>query len=127
MSIDIIDEDGASNIAHPNIFGKSNKSELMKHLEKCELIVQTWPKWKVESIRAALCIPKLNEKLGVGSKVHVDFVSESSTEFSGNHFTGTGVIDRLEDGRVFGRLDDGRPFLCFPSDVAIAGNKEGIT
>ncbi|MDH0718313.1 hypothetical protein [Acinetobacter junii] len=121
MSIDIIDEDGASNIAHPNIFGKSNKSALMKHLEKCEQVVQTWPKWKDESVRAALGIPKLNEKLSVGSKVHVDFVSESSTEFSGNQFTGTGVIDRLEDGRVFGRLDDGRPFLCFPSDVAVLG------
>ncbi|QXR29265.1 hypothetical protein EGT69_010095 [Acinetobacter junii] len=66
-------------------------------------------------------MPKFNEKLSVGSKVHVDFVSESSTEFSGNHFTGTGVIDRLEDGRVFGRLDDGRPFLCLPSDVAVLG------
>ena len=54
----------------------------MKHLEKCEQVVQTWPKWKVESIRAALGIPKFNEKLSVGSKVHVDFVSESSTEFS---------------------------------------------
>lgn len=46
----------------------------------------------------------------VGNSVKVDFVSESRTEFSGNRFTGHGVIDRLEDGRVFGRLDDGTPF-----------------
>ncbi|MDF2418055.1 hypothetical protein GWP85_11130 [Acinetobacter beijerinckii] len=57
----------------------------------------------------------------VGSNVLVDFVSESHTVFSGKRFTGKGVVDRLEDGRVFGRLDDGRPFMCFPSDVAVLG------
>lgn len=46
MNIDILDEDGASNIDHPELFGKQNKSELIKHLEKCEQIVQTWPEWK---------------------------------------------------------------------------------
>lgn len=63
MSIDILDEDGASNIAHPELFGQSNKSELMKHLEKCEQIVQTWPKWKIESLRDAFCIPNLSNVL----------------------------------------------------------------
>ncbi|WP_275904219.1 hypothetical protein [Acinetobacter beijerinckii] len=121
MSIDIIDEDGASNIMHPQIFGKSNKSELMKHLEKCEQIVKTWEPWKLESIRNALCIPHPKNELIVGSNVLVDFVSESHTVFSGKRFTGKGVVDRLEDGRVFGRLDDGRPFMCFPSDVAVLG------
>lgn len=121
MTIDVLDEDGASNIAHPELFGKPNKSELLKHLEKCEKVVQTWPKWKVESIRHAFGIPNSNIELRVGSKVKVDFISESRTEFSGNHFNGTGVIDRLEDGRVFGRLDDGRPFMCFPSDVIVLG------
>ncbi|WP_018678568.1 hypothetical protein [Acinetobacter tjernbergiae] len=60
-------------------------------------------------------------ELKVGSKVKVDFISESHTIFSGKRFTGTGVVDRLEDGRVFGRLDDGRTFLCFPSDVVVLG------
>ena len=55
----------------------------------------------------------------VGNSVKVDFVSESRTEFSGNRFTGHGVIDRLEDGYVFGRLDDGTPFMCSPSDVEV--------
>lgn len=55
----------------------------------------------------------------VGNCVKVDFTSESSAEFSGTRFTGRGAIDRLEDGRVFGRLDDGRPFMCFPDDVEV--------
>lgn len=121
MSIDILDEDGASNIAHPELFGQSNKSELMKHLEKCEQIVQTWPKWKIESLRDAFCIPNLSNVLSVGSRVTVDFMSKSRTIYSGKRFTGSGVVDRLEDGRVFGRLDDGRPFMCFPSDVTVLG------
>jgi len=54
-----------------------------------------------------------------GNRVHVDFISESRTEFSGNHFTGEGVVDRIEDGRVFGRLDGGTPFMCDVSDVTI--------
>lgn len=121
MTIDVLDEDGTSNIAHPELFGKPNKSELLKHLENCEKVVQTWPKWKVESIRRAFCIPNSNIELKVGSKVKVDFISESRTEFSGRRFTGIGVVDRLEDGRIFGRLEDGRPFMCFPSDVVILG------
>ena len=52
-------------------------------------------------------------------RVKVDFVSESRTEFSGNHFTGEGVVDRVEDGRVFGRLDDGTPFMCAISDATV--------
>ena len=42
-----------------------------------------------------------------GDRVKVDFVSESATIYSGKRFTGYGVLDRVEDGRVFGRLDDG--------------------
>ncbi len=57
MTIDVLDEDGASNIMHPELFGKPNKSELLKHLDKCEKIVQTWPKWKTESIRDAFGLP----------------------------------------------------------------------
>lgn len=31
--MDILDEDGASNIAHPELFGKENKSEILKTLK----------------------------------------------------------------------------------------------
>lgn len=55
----------------------------------------------------------------INDRVKVDFVSESSTEFSGKRFTGEGVVDRVEDGRVFGRLDGGAPFVCDVSDAAV--------
>ena len=42
-----------------------------------------------------------------GDRVKVDFISESATIYSGKRFTGYGVLDRVEDGRVFGCLDDG--------------------
>ena len=54
-----------------------------------------------------------------GDHVKVDFVSESATIYSGKRFTGYGVLDRVEDGRVFGRLDDGTPFMCLCADVEI--------
>lgn len=53
-----------------------------------------------------------------GDRVKVDFISESRTIYSGKCFTGYGVVDRFEDGYVFGRLDDGQPFMCFASDVS---------
>ena len=56
-----------------------------------------------------------------GDRVKVDFISESSTEFSGNRFLGVGVVDRVEDGYVFGRLDDRRTFMCLLSDVVQYG------
>ena len=52
-----------------------------------------------------------------GDRVKVDFISESATDYSGKRFHGCGVLDRVEDGRVYGRLDDGTPFMCLPSDV----------
>ncbi len=55
----------------------------------------------------------------INDRVKVDFVSESRTEFSGKRFTGEGVVDRVEDGRVFGRLDNGVPFVCDVSDVVV--------
>ena len=58
----------------------------------------------------------------VGDQVKVDFISESRTEFSGNRFTGEGFIDRVEDGRVFGRLNDGTPFMCSMDDVQVIAN-----
>ena len=54
-----------------------------------------------------------------GDRVKVDFISESATIYSGKRFTGYGVVDRFEDGRVFGRLEDGQPFMCFASDVEV--------
>ena len=55
----------------------------------------------------------------INDRVKVDFVSESRTEFSGKRFTGGGVVDRIEDCRVFGRLDNGAPFMCDVSDVTV--------
>ena len=54
-----------------------------------------------------------------GDRVKVDFIGESATIYSGKRFTGYGVLDRVEDGRVFGRLDDGTPFMCLCADVEV--------
>ena len=64
-----------------------------------------------------------------GDRVKVDFTNNPETIHSGIRFTGYGVVDRFEDNRVFGRLDDGRR-LCvlrvmlpkndqFPVDVNV--------
>ena len=47
-----------------------------------------------------------------GSRVSVEFVSESRTEFSGTKIEGAGTVDRFEDGYVFGQLDNGQSFMC---------------
>ena len=52
-----------------------------------------------------------------GDRVQVDFVSSSATEHDGNRFSGEGTVDRAEDGYVFGRLDNGKTFMCNDSDV----------
>ena len=52
-----------------------------------------------------------------GTRIHVDYISESRTEFSGKRFFGDGTIDLVEDGYVYGRLDNGLPFLCMENDV----------
>lgn len=52
------------------------------------------------------------------SKVQVNFISESRTEFSGKVFKGIGIVDLIEDGRVFGKLLNGTPFMCSISDVS---------
>lgn len=54
-----------------------------------------------------------------GDRVKVDFISESRTEFSGKQFNGFGMLDRVEDRRVYGRLDDGMPFSCPCEDVEV--------
>ncbi|MEG2749755.1 MAG: hypothetical protein RR939_10160 [Acinetobacter sp.] len=60
----------------------------------------------------------------IGDRVKVDFISESATIYSGKRFTGYGVVDRFEDGYVFGRLEDGQPFMCFESDVEILTERD---
>lgn len=60
-----------------------------------------------------------------GDRVKVDFISESRTIYSGKCFTGYGVVDRFEDGRVFGRLEDGTPFMCFEGDVEVLTGRGG--
>lgn len=61
-----------------------------------------------------------------GDRVKVDFINNPETIHAGIRFTGYGVLDLVEDGRVFGRLDDGRTFVCLECDVTLA-NKNGVT
>ena len=57
--------------------------------------------------------------MNTGDHVSVSFISESRTEFSGFNFSGTGIIDLIEDGRIYGHLYSGQPFMCDPSDVSV--------
>lgn len=59
-----------------------------------------------------------------GDRVYVKFAIDKFETIDGNSyrvndgfFEGDGVIDRAEDDYLYGRLDDGRPFMCKPSDV----------
>jgi len=47
-----------------------------------------------------------------GTRVHIDFISDSRTEFSGKHIKGDAIVDRHEDGYVYGQLELGTPFMC---------------
>lgn len=47
-----------------------------------------------------------------GTRVYVDFISDSRTEFSGKHIKGDAIVDRHEDGYVYGQLEQGTPFMC---------------
>ena len=47
-----------------------------------------------------------------GTRVHVDFISDSRTEFSGKHIKGDAIVDRHEGGYVYGQLEQGTPFMC---------------
>lgn len=55
----------------------------------------------------------------VGSRVFVDFISDSRTEFSGNQFSGEGVVDQFDDLYVMGRLDTGLSFMCGYADLTV--------
>lgn len=78
----------------------------------------------VDAISHAFAVSE--NKITVGSIVEVDFISESRTEFSGKHFKGIGRVDIYEDGRVYGRLFDGTPFLCGEDNVSVLGSHEEI-
>lgn len=41
-----------------------DKSALMQHLDKCEEVVKTWPKWKLQSVRDALGIQQSTSEVG---------------------------------------------------------------
>lgn len=48
---------------------RNDKTPLMQHLDKCEEVVKTWPKWKLESIRDAFGIPVLDNDMGDDSHI----------------------------------------------------------
>ncbi len=55
-----------------------------------------------------------------GDSVYVDFVMNDEVAKDGDdvrRFKGCAVVDLAEDGRVFGRLPDGTPFMCGEEDV----------
>ncbi|ENV09521.1 hypothetical protein F966_02179 [Acinetobacter higginsii] len=67
----------------------------------------------VEILRAAVKAAELRK----GVQIKVDFSHVPDKGMRRIKFKGTGVVDRCEDGRVFGRMDDGRTFCCLVSDV----------
>ncbi|MDW5334713.1 hypothetical protein R7J16_19885, partial [Acinetobacter baumannii] len=54
-----------------------------------------------------------------GTRVKVNFTHVPDKGQNKIHFVGNGTVDLFEDNRVFGRLDDGRPFCCLVSDIEI--------
>lgn len=55
-----------------------------------------------------------------GDSIYVDFVMNDEAAKDGDdvkRFKGCAVVDLVEDGRVFGRLPDGTPFMCGEEDV----------
>lgn len=60
-----------------------------------------------------------NVAIAVGSRVFVEYISESRTKFSGIQFKGDGVVDLFDDRYVMGRLDDGLPFMCGYADLTV--------
>lgn len=54
----------------------------------------------------------MSSQLQVGQTVFVDFKASNRTDADGTHFHGHGVLDRVEDGVCYGRLDNDLPFCC---------------
>ncbi|ENX57632.1 MULTISPECIES: hypothetical protein [Acinetobacter] len=71
----------------------------------------------IEQLRTAV----KNIELKPGAHVHVDFTHQLEKNSHEIHFHGEGVLDRVEDGRVYGRLSDGRSFTCMFADVVALG------
>ncbi|HAV4658464.1 TPA: hypothetical protein JIT99_10115 [Acinetobacter baumannii] len=69
----------------------------------------------IEQIRIAVKAAELKR----GTRVKVDFTHVPDKGQNNIHFVGNGTVDLFEDNRVFGRLDDGRPFCCLVSDIEI--------
>ncbi|ENX60708.1 hypothetical protein F885_01816 [Acinetobacter higginsii] len=83
----------------------------------------------IEKIRDAVKAAELRK----GVQIKVDFYNEPDKGMRRIKFKGIGIVDRCEDGRVIGRLDDGRTFCCLVTDVVIlnadevAGRPSGFT
>ncbi|VCX19325.1 hypothetical protein BANRA_03397 [Acinetobacter baumannii] len=60
----------------------------------------------IEQIRIAVKAAELKR----GTRVKVNFTHVPDKGQNKIHFVGNGTVDLFEDNRVFGRLDDGRPF-----------------
>lgn len=69
----------------------------------------------IEQIRIAVKAAELKR----GTRVTVNFTHVPDKGQNNIHFVGNGTVDLFEDNRVFGRLDDGRPFCCLVSDIEI--------
>ncbi len=74
----------------------------------------------IEQIRIAVKAAELKK----GSRVKVDFSHEPDKGLNKIRFMGNGTVDLFEDSRVFGRLDDGRPFCCLVSDIKLQESEE---
>jgi len=72
----------------------------------------------IEQLRTAV----KNAELKPGAHVHVDFTHQLEKNSPEIHFQGYGILDRVEDGRVYGRLYDGRSFTCMFGDVVALGD-----
>lgn len=74
----------------------------------------------IEQMRIAVKSAELEK----GVRVKVDFTNEPDKGLNRIHFMGNGTVDLFEDNRVFGRLDDGRPFCCLVSDIEILDSED---
>ena len=63
-----------SEIRHATPEGnRIDKTPLMQHLDKCEEVVKTWSKWKLQSVRDAFGIPNhISEVNDMGDDSHIE-------------------------------------------------------
>lgn len=74
----------------------------------------------IEQIRIAVKAAELKR----GTRVKVDFTHVPDKGQNNIHFAGNGTVDLFDDNRVYGRLDDGRPFCCLVSDIEILDSEK---